>query len=280
MESLKSNLDIKNMKCNLIKECIEVIEKDYLFEDESYMKSFIKTLRNDNRVSVKKLGDKLEKRIEKRKQEIIRVKSMYYFDKKFRKLSFLAGVDEVGRGPLAGPIVSAAVILNLDYYNEKDIIMGIKDSKKLSPKLREELCEIIKDKCVAYNISILDNKKIDEKGIAFCNNEVLKQASLNLKIQPDIILSDGYGIKGINIDNEFIIKGDAQSASIACASIIAKVYRDKLMYQYADIYPMYGFESNVGYGTKEHISALKKYGPTPIHRKSFITNIMCETSHI
>lgn len=280
MESLKNNLDVKNMKCNLIKECIEVIEKDYLFQDEFYMKSFIATLRNDNRVSVKKLGDKLEKRIEKRKQEITRVKSMYDFDKRFSSFSYLAGVDEVGRGPLAGPIVAASVILNLDYKNEKDIIIGIKDSKKLSQKLREELSEIIKDKAIAYNIAVLDNKEIDKKGIGFCNNEVLKQASLNLKTQPNIILSDGYAVKGMDIDNEFVIKGDAKSASIACASIIAKVYRDKLMYQYADIYPKYGFESNVGYGTQEHIEALKKFGPTPIHRKSFIKNIICGTSHI
>lgn len=203
---------------------------------------------------------------------------MYSFDIKYLKSKYIAGVDEVGRGPLAGPIVAAAVILNLEIMNDNDLILGIKDSKKLSSKDREELSSIIKNKAICYNISLLDNVSIDTNGITWCNNMVFKMAVNGLNIKPNFVISDGYRIKDINIENDYAIKGDEKSASIACASIIAKVYRDNLMKKYAKLYPQYGFDLNSGYGTREHIKAIKEYGICKIHRKSFLKNILSDIS--
>lgn len=231
-------------------------------------------LLNDNRSSVQKLGQDYFNKKEKMSQEVKRVTSLYEFDKSFHTPGLIAGVDEVGRGPLAGPIVAAAVVLDISTVDENSIILNINDSKKVSPKERERLSAIIKEKAVAYNIKLVENTIIDAKGISFANNEVLKVACEELKCTPNLVISDGFPIKGITIPNKFIIKGDSKSASIACASIIAKVYRDNLMKKYAELYPHYGFDKNAGYGTKEHIEAIKKYGICPIHRKSFITNII------
>jgi len=222
------------------------------------------------------LAVSLSKHIEKSKGEIQRVKSMYDFDKGFGNYQYICGVDEVGRGPLAGPIVGASVMLDLNYKNYKDLLTGIKDSKKLTAKKREELSSIIKERALGFKITEITSEIIDEKGIAWCNNEVLKQSALNLQPKAEFVISDGYAVKDIQLNNTFVIKGDAKSASIACASIIAKVYRDNLMLQYAKEYPQYGFEKNMGYGTEEHVKALKQFGPCPIHRKSFLTNILGE----
>jgi len=226
----------------------------------------------DNRKNVSNLGKQIFKNQEKKEKEIKRVQAMYDFDKNFGNI-IIAGVDEVGRGPLAGPIVGAAVVLDLSALND-EIILGINDSKKLSPKKREELSEIIKEKALSYEIASLDNNEIDSKGIGWCNNEIFKIAVSKLNVKPELVISDGYAVKGINIRNNFVIKGDAKSASIACASIIAKVYRDNLMHKYAKEYSQYGFEHNVGYGSTEHIDAIKKYGVCPIHRMSFLKNII------
>ena len=231
-------------------------------------------LSNDSRKNVQRLGESLNKFFVKKENEINRVKEMYSFDKSFGNYIYVAGVDEVGRGPLAGPIAAASVVLNLRYKEDTDLILGIKDSKKLSPKLREELSEIIKERAISYNIALINNNEIDERGIAWCNNEVLRRAVKGLKVPPDIVLSDGYAVKNLDIYNEFIIKGDAKSASIACASIIAKVYRDNLMKEYSKLYPNYGFENNAGYGTNEHVEAIKKHGVCKIHRMSFLRNII------
>lgn len=230
-------------------------------------------LKDDSRKNVQGLAKKLLNIEEKHKQEIIRVKHMYDFDRNLSSLGLLAGVDEVGRGPLAGPIVAASVILDLKVL-DKDMILKINDSKKLSVKTREELSEIIKQKSISFNIAILDNNQIDIKGVGVCNQLVLKQAVEGHKIQPDFVVSDGYPIKELNIKNKSVIKGDSKSASIACASIIAKVYRDNLMKEYSKVYPYYYFESNVGYGSKVHLEAIKQYGITPIHRMSFLKNII------
>lgn len=266
------NTNFKEMKSSQIKKYIT----DMLKEENSNFDYYkiIDTLKNDERKTVQKLCNSVYKFLEYREKEISRVKQMYDFDKKFITDLYIAGVDEVGRGPLAGPIVAAAVILKLDYKESNELILKINDSKKLSQKTREELDYIIKDRAVSYCITEISSMEIDEKGIAWCNNEVLKRAANGLNIKPSLVLSDGYAIKNCNIENKFIIKGDTQSASIACASIIAKVYRDKLMKDYSEIYPQYGFEKNVGYGTKDHIEAIKKYGYTDIHRKSFLKNII------
>ncbi|WP_425321720.1 ribonuclease HII [Clostridium senegalense] len=234
----------------------------------------IKMLNDDSRKNVNKLGEKLEKIIIAYEAEVNRVKDMYIFDKNFGDFKYIAGVDEVGRGPLAGPIVSAAVILNLNYMDDRELMLYINDSKKLSPEKRKYLSEIIKSKAVSYNISVIDNKEIDEKGIGWCNQEVFRRACYGLDKKPDLVLSDGYLIKEFDIENKSVIKGDTKSASIACASILAKVYRDKIMEDYHQHYPEYKFCRNVGYGTEEHVQAIKRIGITEIHRKSFLTNIL------
>ncbi|URZ16186.1 ribonuclease HII [Clostridium felsineum] len=241
--------------------------------DEQSRLSSAHDIMDDSRKNVKALCKKIINAHEKKLNEIARVKKLYEFDKQFGNI-IIAGVDEVGRGPLAGPIVGAAVVLELNIKDDLDLILGINDSKKLTHKKREELSKIIKEKALAFEIAALDNNEIDSKGISWCNNEIFKIAVSKLKVKPELVISDGYAVKGLGIKNHYIVKGDAQSASIACASIIAKVYRDNLMCEYAKNYQGYGFESNVGYGSKDHIDAIKKFGTTPIHRMSFLKNIL------
>lgn len=232
-----------------------------------------KVYKADKRKNVQKLAEKIEKKIFSYTEEVKRVKNLYTFDKIFGTYKYIAGVDEVGRGPVAGPIVGAAVILDLDDLRDESLILGINDSKKLSAAKRKELSILIKSKAISYSIAELTNEDIDSKGIAFCNNQIFIDACAKLSIKPELVLSDGYPVKHLNIDNKFVIKGDTKSASIACASIIAKVYRDELMSDYDNIYPNYNFSKHVGYGTKEHMDAILQYGMTPIHRKSFLTNL-------
>lgn len=177
---------------------------------------------------------------------------------------YICGVDEVGRGPLAGPVVCAAVIMPLD-----DIIEGVDDSKKLSAKKREMLSEKILKTAVAYSICRVESEIIDEINILQATRLCMKNAVESLTVAPDFVLTDGNMTLDIAVPQRSIIKGDALSYSIGAASIIAKVYRDKLMTDYAEIYPQYGFESNVGYGSKAHMQAIERFGLTPIHRRSF-----------
>ena len=179
----------------------------------------------------------------------------------------VAGVDEVGRGPLAGPVVCAAVILPLE---EEKRIAGIDDSKKLSPKKRERLAEQIKERAVCYRIALVDEKTIDEINILQATRLCMKKAVEGLPKAPDFVLTDGNMTLDISFPQQSIVKGDALVSSIGAASILAKVYRDDLMKQYALTYPEYGFEHNAGYGTKEHINAIKEVGICPIHRKTFV----------
>jgi ribonuclease HII len=179
----------------------------------------------------------------------------------------VAGVDEVGRGALAGPIVGAAVILS-----QKSKIKGINDSKKLKPMQREELFVKITEKAVAWSVSLIDNKFIDKKGITKANYEVLKKAIKKLKIKPEYLLIDAVKIKCGNIPSKSVIKGDEKIRSIAAASIVAKVFRDSLMRDYHRIFPKYFFNLHKGYGTKKHFAAIKKHGPSPLHRRSFLKN--------
>lgn len=264
--------NINSMNCTEIYSRVKSLEC-FIGENDNELNCMISLLKNDNRLGVKNIGFSLEKRINSYYKEIERVHTMYDFDLSYGKSLTICGVDEVGRGPLAGPIVGGAVILDLNLIN-KPLLLGIKDSKKLSQKQREELSTIIMKDCLYFNISIIKSSLVDKRGISWSNNEVLLRSSTGLKFKPDMVLSDGYSVKNINIANEFIIKGDTKSASIACASIIAKVYRDNIMKEYSHIYPHYGFDKNMGYGTKEHIDAIKKYGPCEIHRMSFLRNIL------
>lgn len=274
-EERMSNLsfvdEIKTMRFNDIKSSVRGFMS--LNPVESNIEAYeviSNALLDDERKNVRSLGDVVKKKIEQYEGEVIRVKALYDFDKSFG-YEVVAGVDEVGRGPLAGPIVAAAVVLN---NNDKDLILRINDSKKISKEVREELSEIIKTKAISYSIAIKNNKEIDQLGIGYCNNEIFKEAVASLNVKPDIVLSDGYTIKRFDMKNEAVIKGDTKSAAIACASIIAKVYRDKLMEEYSQKYIHYGFDKNVGYGTKEHMEAIVKHGSCDIHRESFIRNII------
>lgn len=262
---------LEDLKFKDIKLAVDSLDISVLREED--LKYLGNLIGNDKRKNVVSLIGKLERSYTKYKEENVRVRKLYDFDRQFGENIILAGVDEVGRGPLAGPIVAAAVVLDLKNLN--DIILYINDSKALSERKREELSEIIKKKAISYSISEASNLEIDEKGIAYCNNKVFKEACYSLNTKPDIVLSDGYMIKDFTIRNKSVIKGDAHSASIACASIIAKVYRDNLMKKYHEIYPNYDFNNNSGYGTKKHIDGIKEYGITKIHRKSFLRNI-CE----
>ncbi len=178
----------------------------------------------------------------------------------------IAGVDEVGRGPLAGPVVCAAVIMPLD---ENALIVGVDDSKKLSEKKREQLAEEIKKRALCYTIVEIDEKKIDEINILEATKLGMKQAIEGLKEKPEMVLTDGNMTLDITIPQTSVIHGDALSYSIGAASIIAKVYRDHLMDEYAKTYPQYGFEKNKGYGTAAHINGIKENGLCPIHRRTF-----------
>ena len=181
---------------------------------------------------------------------------------------YICGVDEVGRGPLAGPVTCTAVIMPLD-----DLIQGVNDSKKVSKNKRIKLYDIIVEKAIAVNTVSYDNKKIDEMNILEATKACMRDAIMGLSIEPDIVLVDALKLD-IPYKTMGIIKGDALSYSIASASIVAKVTRDRYMEEMAEKYPEYGFANNAGYGTAQHISALKEIGATPIHRKTFIKNFV------
>lgn len=183
--------------------------------------------------------------------------------------SLIAGVDEVGRGPLAGPVVCAAVIMPLGL---DELIVGVDDSKKLSAKKREELAEEIKKRAVCYSIIEIDEKTIDEINILQATRLGMKRAVEELATTPHIVLTDGNMTIDIEHKQKSIIKGDALSYTIGCASILAKVYRDNLMDEFAKEYPYYAFEQNKGYGTKAHIDGIKEFGLCPIHRRTFTKN--------
>lgn len=181
---------------------------------------------------------------------------------------YICGVDEVGRGPLAGPVVCAAVIMPLD-----DIIVGVDDSKKLSAKRREELSEKILERAIACHICRIEPQQIDEINILQATRLGMKNAVEALDVTPDYVITDGNMTLDISLPQMSIVKGDALSYSIGAASIVAKVFRDRVMAEYGEIYPEYGFARNVGYGTAEHIAAIKKFGLCPIHRRSFTKKI-------
>ena len=190
---------------------------------------------------------------------------LYKYEKELYKsgCKYIGGVDEVGRGPLIGSVVAACVILPFDFALE-----GLTDSKKLSEKKRDEFYKIIWDKAIAIGIGIVDEKVIDEVNIYEATKIAMKKAISDTNIKPDHVLIDAMPLD-IDVPTTSIIKGDAKSISIAAASVIAKVTRDKMMYELDKIYPMYGLASNKGYGTKKHIEAIKKYGITKYHRLSY-----------
>ena len=216
-----------------------------------------------------KLVLKAEKEIEAYNKEVARTENLKFFENKYSDYNYICGIDEVGRGPLAGPVVAGAVILPKDCD-----ILYINDSKKLTASKREELFQIIMEKAVSAKTALVSPQYIDKVNILQATYEAMRKAIATLDVQPDILLNDAVNIPLVNIKQVPIIKGDAKSISIGAASIIAKVTRDAMMVEYDKIYPEYDFASNKGYGSAKHIEALKKYGPCPIHRRSFIHNFI------
>ena len=210
-----------------------------------------------------------EKRRKKQEAELLRLEQMCEYEKKYAAAAYICGIDEVGRGPLAGPVTACAVVLPKDCR-----ILYINDSKKLSEKKRELLYEEIMEKAVSVGIGMASNGRIDEINILQATYEAMRQAIGELTIEPDVLLNDAVTIPGATALQVPIVKGDAKSISIAAASIVAKVTRDRLMADMDQRYPGYYFAKNKGYGTKEHIEALKKLGPCPIHRRTFIKKFL------
>ncbi len=225
--------------------------------------------KDDTRASVVKEIDKANSRIRKYQEEVARTYAISEYERKYSDYTYICGIDEVGRGPLAGPVVAGAVILPKDCD-----ILYINDSKKLSEKKREELYDIIMEKAVATGIGYASVDRIDEINILQATFEAMREAISKLSVSPDILLNDAVTIPQVTIKQVPIIKGDAKSISIGAASIIAKVTRDRLMMDYDTVFPEYGFASNKGYGSAQHIEAIKKYGPCPIHRRTFIGNFI------
>ena len=214
-------------------------------------------------------AERARKREEKLRQELNRIDALKEYERKYESEGYVCGIDEVGRGPLAGPVVACACILPKDCN-----ILYINDSKKLSKKKREELYDIIMKEAVAVGIGYNSPERIDEINILQATFEAMREAISKLSVTPDILLNDAVTIPGVDIKQVPIIKGDAKSISIGAASIVAKVTRDRLMEDYDKLFPEYGFASNMGYGTAVHIKALKELRPCPIHRQSFIHNFV------
>ncbi|MCR5054780.1 MAG: ribonuclease HII [Lachnospiraceae bacterium] len=249
---------------------ISDIKDEYKAADLCLLPSFIDKYISDGRPGVAKLVDQASKRLEKLRLEKERMKEMWHFENTYNDVfHVICGIDEAGRGPLAGPVVAAAVI----FPKDSDILY-VNDSKKLSAKLREELYDEIFEKAVSVGIGRSEPERIDEINILQATYEAMREAVSKLSPEPDLLLNDAVTIPGLNMKQIPIIKGDAKSASIAAASIIAKVTRDREMAKLDELYPEYGFLKHKGYGTADHIEALKKYGPSPIHRKSFIGNFI------
>lgn len=233
------------------------------------LQEFIDVYKVDERGGVQKLVATAEKRLERHMAELARTESIKKYEKEYDNYVYICGIDEVGRGPLAGPVVAGAVILPKDCD-----ILYINDSKKLSAAKRDELYDEIMEKAVATGLGFVSPERIDEINILQATYEAMRQAIAQLNPQPDLLLNDAVTIPQVDIKQVPIIKGDAKSISIGAASIIAKVTRDRLMEEYDRMYPGYGFASNKGYGSADHIAAIKELGPTPIHRKSFIKNFI------
>ena len=248
---------------------INDIKKLFQAADEKMLPELIQCYTADERAGIQSVIASANKRLEAFEKEKKRSFELLKYEREYSAYSYICGIDEVGRGPLAGPVVAGAVILPKDCD-----ILYINDSKQLSEKKREELYEVIMDKAVATGLGYATPERIDEINILQATYEAMREAINALGVHPDLLLNDAVTIPGLSMKQVPIIKGDAKSMSIGAASIIAKVTRDRLMVQYDEVFPEYDFAGNKGYGSAKHIEAIKKYGPTPIHRRSFIKNFV------
>ena len=245
------------------------IKEELKAVDDEKLPSFIETYEKDERSGVVKIVEQAKKRFEKLEAEKLRIENLKKYEREYADYGYICGIDEVGRGPLAGPVVAGAVILPKDCN-----ILYINDSKQLSEKKREELYDVITKEAVAWAVGYASPERIDEINILQATYEAMREAIGKLSPAPDLLLNDAVTIPEVVIPQVPIIKGDAKSVSIAAASIVAKVTRDRLMEEYDKEYPEYGFAKHKGYGTAAHIAALKEFGPTPIHRRTFITKFV------
>jgi ribonuclease HII len=229
----------------------------------------VTSYQGDSRAGVQKIILQYNKEKEKLKKELVRTESMKEFEYKYSLYQCICGIDEVGRGPLAGPVVAGAVILPKDCN-----ILYINDSKQVNEKNRNVLYDEIMTNAVAVGIGIVSPAVIDDINILQATYEAMRIAIDKLRVQPDILLNDAVHIPKVTIKQISIVKGDARSISIAAASIVAKVTRDRMMIEFHKLYPAYGFDHNKGYGSATHIQTLKELGPCPIHRESFIGNFI------
>lgn len=248
---------------------IAEIKKIFAGADIDDLDRLIEEYDSDKREGVRKILESARKKQNDLINEKARMYKMFEFERKYSDREYICGIDEVGRGPLAGPVVAAAVILPKDCD-----ILYLNDSKQLTPKKRELLYDEIMDKAVSVGVGMANQDIIDNINILNADYEAMRQAISKLSVRPQLLLNDAVNIPEVDIQQVGIIKGDTLSASIAAASIIAKVTRDRLMVEYDSIYPGYGFSRNMGYGTAEHIKALETIGPCAIHRKTFITKFV------
>lgn len=247
------------------KQSISAIREIFAAASETELPALYLEYEEDSRAGVQNLIQKYQKQEEALKKERERTEQMKIYEHKYEDLGWICGIDEVGRGPLAGPVVAGAVILPRDSK-----ILHLNDSKQLTAKKRDELYDVIMREAVAVGIGYASPARIDEINILQATYEAMREAISKLSVKPDVLLNDAVKIPQVDIRQVPIIKGDAKSVSIAAASIVAKVTRDRLMEEYDKVLPGYGFASNKGYGSAEHIAALKEIGPSPIHRQSLI----------
>lgn len=253
-----------------MKKSIQEIKQELELATSEQVKNLLEEYQKDERKGVQNLIARYYKEQEKLEQEIERLEGMKQFEIKYSvSYSAICGIDEAGRGPLAGPVVAGAVILPEDCQ-----ILYLNDSKKLSAAKRDQLFDEIKEKAIAYGVGIVSPERIDEINILQATYEAMHQAIENMNVSPDLLLVDAVTIPDISVKQVGIIKGDAKSVSIAAASILAKVTRDRLMVEYDSLFPEYGFAGHKGYGSAAHIEAIKSIGPCPIHRKTFIKNFI------
>ncbi|HCI72922.1 MAG TPA: ribonuclease HII [Lachnospiraceae bacterium] len=256
-----------------MKETISQIQERYRRLDRSDLKAleaFAEALSQDERAAARAVGKKAKSAAEKLVLERQRLERMRYYEHLCEQegYTWICGIDEAGRGPLAGPVVAGAVILPRDCE-----ILGLDDSKKLSEKRREALYEEIMEKAVAAGCGVIGNRRIDEINILQADYEAMCEAIGKLRVMPQVLLNDAVTIPQVKLPQKNIVHGDAKSVSIAAASIIAKVTRDRMMVEYDALFPEYGFARHKGYGTSDHYAALRKYGPCAIHRMTFLKNL-------
>lgn len=243
-----------------------IAELKQLFKEKTVDDTYVDSLRMDERKGVRQLVERYDREKQKQQEQRLKFKEMCRYEQKgyANGYRFIAGMDEAGRGPLAGPVVAAAVILPRNFT-----LLGLDDSKQLNEATRQAFFEQIKQQAVSYEISIVNNQLIDKLNIFAATKHAMYEAVYQLDPFPDHVLIDAITLDKLSCSSEAIVKGDQKSISIAAASILAKVTRDHIMKQIDTAFPQYGFASNMGYGTKHHLSMLMRHGISPYHRKSY-----------